>query len=172
MSIKDSIYRYYAKRQKREQAAFVPYRDIRRVLVIYTSDFQEKNTEVRQLIARLQNDGKDVVAWGYCPKKDIISLVLPIGRILGLRDFDWFGRPKKHVLSDISKEEADLLLDLTQDDSLATRYLTLYAPARLKAGRRCDTRPLDFMVDMPTEETPVALFEQLTHYMKSINASV
>lgn len=169
MSIKDSIYRYYAKRQKREQAAFVPYRAIRRILVIYTSDFQEKNTEVRQLIARLQNDGKEVVAWGWCPKKDIVSLVLPIGRILGLRDFDWLGRPKDYVKTDILREQADLLLDLTQDDSLATRYLTLYAPARMKAGRRWDARPLDFMVDMPAEDTPVALFEQLMHYIKSIN---
>lgn len=170
MNIKEYIYRFYAKRRPARDTQMKNYAAIRRVLVIYTSDFQERNVEVRQLIARLQNDGKDVVAWGYCPKKDIVSLVLPIGRILGLRDFDWLGRPKTHVLNDIQKEEADLLLDLTQDECLSTRYLTLYAPTAFKAGRRRTDWPLDFMIDMPAQESARPLYEQLVHYLTTINA--
>lgn len=170
MSIKEHIYNYYAKRRPARQSNMLNYAAIQRVLVIYHSDFQERNTGIKLLIAQLQNDGKDVVAWGYSPKKEILSLVLPIGRILGLNDFDWFGRPKKHILADIEKERADLLIDLTQDDCLATRYLTLYAPAALKTGRRTANAPLDFMIDMPADETPDRLFEQIKHYLTTINA--
>lgn len=169
MNIKEIIYRYFAGKAPERNPIFPSYNDIQNVLVLYESDYLERNDLVKQLLTDLQRDGKTVSAWGFLRKKDIQSLILPVGRILGTRDFDILGRPKTAVRDDLARENFDLMIDLTQNDILEMRYIALYAQANFKAGRLQSNKALDFMIDMPIEETPEPLFRQILHYLKTIN---
>lgn len=169
MNLKERIYTYFAKKAKSRETRFPRYDDIHSVILLYESDYLERNTLVKQLSNRLQNDGKTVSTWGYVDKKDITTLILPVGRILGSRDINWLGRPKQDILDDLRRENYDILIDLSQTDCLPLRYLALEANVAFKCGRRRDDGTLDFMIDMPAEEDPTELFNQIIHYIKQLN---
>lgn len=167
--LRQYIYTYSVRHSEPREAAFLPYQDLRKVIILYESDYLERNTLIRQLSTALQDEGKTVCLWGYVDKKEISSLILPVGRVLGARDINIFQRPAEKHLHDLQAESFDLLIDLTQSDCLPLRYLALYCPATFKTGARRADGVLDFMVDMPPEETPQPLFEQIIRYLKAIN---
>lgn len=169
MNIKQKIYEYFVSKAEPRQAAFPRYADIQSVIILYESDWLERNEIIKKMSSQLQSEGKTVALWGFVHKKDVQSLILPIGRIVGARDINLFDRPKEQTRNDMKAGEYDLLIDLTQNDILPLHYLALDCPAKFKAGRRREDGVLDFMVDMPVEETPEALFDQIIRYLKMIN---
>lgn len=169
MNLKERIYTYFAKRAKPREAHFPRYSDIRSVILLYESDYLERNTLIKQLSNQLQNDGKTVSMWGYIDKKDITTLILPVGRILGSRDITLLGRPKQEIIDDLKKENWDILIDLSQTNCLPLRYLALEADVPFKCGLHRNDGTLDFMIDMPANEDPTELFNQIIHYIKQLN---
>lgn len=167
--LKEYLFRYFVRQAGKREAIFPRYEQIRSVLLLYESDYLERNSLIRQISSQLQSEGMTVSTWGYVEKKDITTLILPVGRILGSRDINFFGRPKREVIDDLHKEQWDILIDLSQHDCLPLRYLALEAPAAFKCGLKRDDQVLDFMIDMPGEETPEKEAEQIIRYLKMIN---
>lgn len=175
MTIKERIFRYLLNKQPARQVAFPHYENIRSVLVLYESDFQEKNAVIKDIRSNLLQQNIDVVAWGYLPnKKEISSLILPQSRILGKSDFHFWGTPKQHIIDDLEKRQYDLLIDLTQKPCIQLHYLALYARAYFKTGKVLPTNEglFDFMMDMPEgDESQATLFNQIIHYMMIIHSN-
>lgn len=174
MSIKERIFRYLKRRQQKRTTAFPHFENIRSALVIYESDFQEKNPVIQDIRGNLLKQNIDVVTWGWLPnKQNITSAILPQSRILGASDFHFWGTPKDDVLNDLDKRQYDLLIDLTQSTCIPLHYIALYARAYFKTGK---VLPLtdgihDFMIDMPNESSQAALFNQIIHYLMIINSN-
>ena len=61
---------------------FVNYEKAKSVLILFESDYSEKNLVIRKIIQSLQLDGKKVSAWGFIDKKEVTSSILPDFRIL------------------------------------------------------------------------------------------
>lgn len=168
--LKEFIFGWFVKKAQRREVSFLNYKDIESILLLYESDYQERNSVIKQLSNRLQNDGKTVCTWGYVEKKDITTLILPVGRILGSRDINMADRPKSEIIEDLKKEKWDVLIDLSQHDCLPLRYLALEANVKLKCGKQREDGVLDFMVNMPEEETPEKLMEEIIRYLQVINS--
>ena len=167
-------YRLFARRLKKQQARetrFPQYDQVKDILLLYESSLTEKNPAITGLAKRLQQEGKDVTTWGYADKKDITSAILPQSRILGRRNLGLTGMPKADVLQDLQSRHYDLLIDLTQHPCLALHYTALYAQCRFKTGMHLQDGLHDLMIDMPAQDTPVALFEQIIHYLKTIRSN-
>src|ERR1035437_4943528 len=72
---------------------FVSYDKAKTVLILFESDFSEKNLVIRKLISSLQQDGKKVSAWGFVDKKEVTTAILPDFRILHNKQTDFFQKP-------------------------------------------------------------------------------
>ncbi len=171
MNIKQSIFDRRCAKVTPRLSAYPSYDHVRSVFVLFESEWQERNADIKKLVARLQNDGKKVVAWGYCPKKDILSPILPEHRILGTSSVNLFGGVKKIVLQDLSRMQFDLLLDLTLNPVLPLQYVALYARADFKIGCRLNERLYNMTVPASPNTTPEYMFGQMIHYLQTIKSA-
>lgn len=168
MNIKERIFEYRLRKAPAREAVFPKYENVRSVLVLYESDLLEKNAAVKAIRDELLLQDKDVVLWGFCDKKEIVSLILPQSRIMGRRDLNLLGAPKEEVVKDLQKRQYDLLIDLTQKPCLPLRYISLYARADFRAGLNMEGARNDLLINTPPQETPRFLFEQIEKYLKMI----
>lgn len=164
---------------------FVSYDKAKTILLLFESDLQEKNTNIRTIISGLQQDGKKVSAWGFINKKEVTASILPEFRILHCKQTDFFQKPVASFINELKNLEFDLLIDLSVKPVVALEYIAMYAHATLKAGVRKTELPIfDFMLDVggqkvsmqnvepvenPIDET--YLFNQIIFYLKSIQTT-
>jgi hypothetical protein len=174
----------YLKETPRERR-FVSYSKAKTVLILFESDFSEKNPTIRKMISQLQQDGKKVSAWGFIDKKEVVTSILPDFRILHHKQTDFFQKPIISYLNELESLEFDLLIDLSINSILALQYIALYANASCKTGMHKTELPIyDFMIDIenqPTEletseptDNPIDenyLFNQIIFYLKSIQTN-
>lgn len=170
-NIKEFVFKQIQKRNTRSEAIYPDYSSISKVLILFESDVLERNVQLKQLVKEIQADGKTVTAWGYVPKKDIVSGVLRDYRVLGLKDVNFLEVPKEYEKQDIQNEHFDLLIDLNMNDLLPLRYLAMYANADFRAGK-LEPQPYvhDFMIDVQGNDDPAYLFDQILAFLKKVKA--
>lgn len=180
MSLKTKIFNYLQGKQPERTGRFPHVDRPLKVLLIYESDVLERNNAIKEIRQDLLRRQMDVTMWGFVEKKEIQSLVLPQSRILGLRDYNWLGKPRDYVLKDLQAEHYDLLIDLTNRQSLPLRYLAMLADADFKVGMNLGEGIHDMLIAMPTatnekgEQLPVevkALYEQIMNYLTTIKSN-
>jgi len=174
----------YLRDTERERR-FVNYDKAKTVLILFESEFSEKNPGIRKMIYQLQQDGKKVSAWGFIDKKEVMTSILPDFRILHHKQTDFFQKPTISYINELENQEFDLMLDLTTKPMLPMQYIAMYAKASFKCGiHKLDLPVYDFVLDVesltvPIEdteffETPVDeiyLFDQIIFYLKSIQTN-
>lgn len=175
LKIKERLFNYYQKRQPARTKKFRNFNDICKILILFESDWLERHLQVKQLIRELQEEGKDVVAWGYVNKADRQTPILRDFRVFGKKEINWFERPQSDVLTDFMRDEYDVLIDLTIHPVLPLRYMALYAKADCKIGKsQPDMQNYlhDLMISLPEEQEDAAyLFDQIKHYLQTIQTA-
>ena len=184
MNLKEKIYSFFVRRQPKRDAKWPHWESVKHVLVLYESDFLEKNPTIRAIRTELQKHHIDAVFWGYVPKKEVQSAVLPQSRIVGMKDFNCFGYPRKELVQDLQQQRYDLVIDLNQSNALPLRYLCLLANAGFKSGRSAGEdacvlgqrskivqSPCDLQINMQPQDTPEFLFQQIIHYLTNIQSN-
>lgn len=174
------IFRWYAKRKSLRSKKYRNLSQIKSVIIIFESDFMEKNTLVKGFIEQLKQEGKDVDAWAFVDKKETLTSTIAQFRIIGQKDINWLKIPRQKAIADMTDKHYDLLIDLHINQNITNQYLTLFANAELKVGVSLqvytDVKPnvLDFMIKLPehsgaaTETDTTELFNQIIHYLKII----
>lgn len=164
---------------------FVSYDKAKTVLILFESDFSEKNLLIRKIISSLQLDGKKVSAWGYINKKEVITSILPDFRILHHKQTDFFQKPLISYINELDDHEFDLLIDLSLKPIIPLEYIAMYANAFCKTGvRKTDLPIFDFVIDLEgirtlTQNTELSedvidetyVFDQIIFYLKSIQTT-
>ena len=89
MNISQYIFRRKASKLKRE-SKYHSFADTRTILILFESEYQERHTQVKQLIKELQKEGKEVTAWGYVDKKQAVTAVLRDFRVLDRQSYTLF----------------------------------------------------------------------------------
>lgn len=168
MKFKDIIFKIVQKRHVRTPR-YQSYASAKTILLLFESDMQERNVQIKALIKQLQADGKEVNAWGYVRKKEAESSVLRDYRVLSERDYTFLGMPQDTIRQEIANRRYDILIDLNMNNLLPLKYLSLYAEADFRAGRQTEQPYMnDFMIDVKAESNPAFLFDQIIHYLKTI----
>ncbi len=158
---------------------FVNYRDAKSILLLFESDFVEKNIEIRNIIKTMNADGKKVMAWGFLNKKQVNTAILPDFRILNNQNIDLLHKPKDSFIQELEEQKFDLLIDLSVNEIVPLQYIALYSNATLKAGLRKNKAPIyDFMIEIGKnqyENTTIEneinasyIYNQIIFYLKSI----
>ena len=179
MGLKQKIFDYLRKKQPEHHPLFPHVDQPLKVMVIYESDVLERNDSVKSIRQDLLRRQMDVTMWGYVEKKDVQTLILPQSRILGMGDYNWLGKPKEYVLTDLQAEHYDLLIDLSKRALLPLRYLAMYADADFKVGLNLGEGLHDMMISLPDfspeqgDEAAIEtswLYDQIMRYLTSIQS--
>lgn len=167
----------FLKTDEREKR-FVNYNNAKSVILLFESDYNEKNPEIRQIIQRFNADGKKVMAWGYVRKKEVTSAILPDFRILHQKDADFTDFPEVSFINELEDLQFDLLIDLTVNEVKPLQYIAMYAKANCKVGTHNYPGMYDVLIDMSQlkaenelnqeETTAVHVYKHLIFYLKSI----
>lgn len=177
---------FYKRAQKflktsNRKSSFVNYTQAKTILLIFESNFSEKNSETKKIIESLIADGKKVIAIGYVCKKKCLSATYPEYRVLCKKDLTLFQKPNQDILQYLLSCEFDLLIDITKNRFIPLEYIVLYANAKCKAGMQKDNLKLyDFAVDIqhhlaeneiPMEDLEFSfLYNQILFYLKKIQS--
>ncbi len=170
MSIREKIFNYCLRKQRPRKHAFINWTDVKTVFLLFESDITEKNIQIKQLIKELQQQGKEVTAWGYLDSKKSLSAILRDYRVLSRSDINLFHKPKENHLKDLAGMHFDVVIDLSMHDILPLRYLLLFSDTDLKVSRQvAEPYIADFMVMLNQNDDPAFLFDQITYYLQNIN---
>ena len=149
MKIKQYIFNYLRKKQP-ERACRFPHMDKPlKIMLIYESDYLERNDAIKTIRQDLLRRQMDVTMWGYVEKKEITTLILPQSRILGMADYNLLGKPRDYVLTDLQAEHYDLFIDLTTRPLLPLRYLAMFVQADFKVGLNLGEGMHDMLISLP-----------------------
>jgi hypothetical protein len=174
------VFEYLRRKEPAREPRFPHMDQPLKVMIIYESDYLERNDAIKAIRQDLLRRKMDVTMWGYINKKDIQTLILPQSRILGAQDFYWWGTPKSEVLTDLRAEHYDLLLDLTTRPILPLRYILMYTDADFKVGLNLGEGLHDMLLslpDLPPEQGEEAaieatwLYNQLMQYLTVIKSN-
>ena len=101
MKIKQRIFNYIAGKQPTREVRFPHMDQPLKIIVLYESDVLERNDNIKTIRQELLRQQMDTTMWGFVEKKEIQTLILPQSRILGLNDYNLFGKPREEVLKDL-----------------------------------------------------------------------
>lgn len=149
MSLKQRIFDYLRGKQEERDPRFPHLDQPLKIMIIYESDVLERNDNIKSIRQDLLRRQMDVTMWGYVEKKEIQTLILPQSRILGLNDYNLFGKPRDYVLTDLAAEHYDLLIDLTTRPMLPLRYIAMYTDADFKVGLNLGEGVHDMLISLP-----------------------
>ena len=180
MKIKQYIFDYLRKKMPAREVRFPHLDQPLKVMLIYESDYLERNDSTKSIRQDLLRRQMDVTMWGYVEKKDIQTLILPQSRILGVSDYNLLGKPHDYVLTDLKAEHYDLFIDLTTRPLLPLRYLAMYADADFKVGLNLGEGIHDMLISLP-DFTPehgddasidtTWLYDQIMGYLTTIKSN-
>ena len=179
MKLKQYIFEYLRKRMPEREVRFPHFDEPLRIMLIYESDLLERNDAIKTIRQDLLRRQMDVTMWGYVEKKEVTTLILPQSRILGVEDYNFLGKPRDFVLTDLQTEHYDLLIDLTTRPQLPLRYLAMYTDADFKVGLNLGEGIHDMLISLPDlspeqgEEASIEaswLYHQMMQYLTTIKS--
>ena len=175
--IKQFVFEYLRKRMPERVTRFPHLDQPLKIMLIYESDVLERNDAIKTIRQDLLRRQMDVTMWGFVEKKEIQTLILPQSRILGMDDYNFFGKPRDYVLSDLQAEHYDLMIDLTTRPLLPMRYIAMYTNADFKVGLNLGEGIHDMLLSLPDLDTEQAkpeaswLFDQIMRYLTTIKSN-
>ena len=177
MKLKQYIFDYLRKRMPERECRFPHMDRPLKVMIIYESDLRERNDAIKAIRQDLLRRQMDVTMWGYAEKKEIQTLILPQSRILGMNDYNFFGKPRDYVITDLQAEHYDLLIDLTTRALLPLRYIAMYTEADFKVGMNLGEGLHDMLISVPDLDTEQAkpeatwLYNEIMNYLTMIKSN-
>jgi len=170
MNIKQALFNHYAKRHPMHAQAYPQWEKVSSVFVLFESEWQERNPEIRAIVQQLQEEDKQVVNWGYLKKDKLLSPNLPESRILAPKDFNWIQRPKSDVLLFLERHHFDVLIDLTTTPLLPMQYVALLTQAKFKIGTH-EAPYYDMVVPCVHGATAEYMYQQIRHFLTTIKSA-
>lgn len=168
--LRQFIFDYLRKKQPERQPRFPHLDQPLKIMLIYESDLLERNNLIKSFRQDLLRRQMDVTMWGYVEKKDIQTLILPQSRILGLPDYNLWGKPRDYVVTDLKAEHYDLLIDLTTRPLLPLRYIAMLTDADFKVGLNLGEGIHDMLIGIENAEVK-ELYEQIMNYLTTIKSN-
>lgn len=177
--LKSFVRKYYADSDREKR--FLNFSQVNSVLLLFESDLQENNQEIKKIIAYLKDENKQVSSYGFTKKKTSIYGNTLLYDMLTTKDFNLFGKPRKALMEKIQHEDYDLVIDLTKQPSINLTYLLILASAKCKSGLQKEICNFyDFAINLDSyakeqnlqiDDLPIDfIFQQIIFYLKNIQS--
>ena len=143
--LKEKIFEFLLKRQVLRQVSAPTWDKTRRIAILHSY------ANIPHIIKDLEKQGKEVILFTLPDKNDVCWLS---------------DRPKKKIREQLQSQHYDILIDLTQEESLTLQYMAMYIQAGFKTGRHIKDGIHDLTIDTPAQETPDYLYKQILRYIQ------
>lgn len=171
-----------AQKSSKHIGQYTGYQSIKKVLVLFESDYNEKNEHYRKMVQPLVKDGKEVYTLGFLNKKKSESPVLDHHIIITKKDINFWGQPKLDIHKELINKEIDLIINLMPKSQITLEYVQLTFPnAFLWTGKSGASFKYDFVIELSDEHALLDsglqnysykesnyLFQQIIHYLQII----
>ncbi|MBQ0008392.1 MAG: hypothetical protein KBT40_06700 [bacterium] len=160
------------------------WNEVKSVLLLFESNFKEQNDDVRQLMWRLQDEGKKVSACMFVDVKVSPTMSRDNFVVLDRKSIGLFGIYKSDTaVNVVENEQFDLVLDLTTHLVYPLMYFMLDVHATMRCGKvkeELEVSPYDMQMEMQMpdfgddEEAKekynerIEIAEQIIKYLKMI----
>ena len=163
---------------RRESATLIRQRKMctlknsRTVGILYTLSVVLDYEQVCDFVSSLQKEHKVVHALGFVQDKDLIYRFLPklSYDFFSPQDLKWYFKPVGEKVSDFTKKEFDLLIDLSIEEYLPLKFIAGLSLAHCKVGKfhAEDARFYDLMISVPPGMSLKEFISQVLHYLTII----
>jgi hypothetical protein len=159
---------------------FITYGKAKTICLLFESPGMDIHPELVELVEKIKGDGKEITAWGFVPIKQMVEYDYQGYNLFSKKEIDFFGRPRRDFFKNLYGQKFDVLIDLSQNNTLVMAYLSINISAKFKTGIKKDEGCVfDFMLDIEnipqknTGNSPVEkyLLEQIIFYLKEIRSN-
>ncbi len=178
MAIINNLKDYLAKKQIKkvlkvqDRNTYYPdFKSVETVLVLFKSDDDEKNPFIRKVISDLKSGGKKVCVWGLLDKVEPETPLLPEYRLFGESELSFSKVPNKELTDEFLNSEYDIVIQLLNEENYALDYLLAQSRSQFKVSAHKTYKGIaDLMIGVDVEADVEFLYEQIMHYLTSIQA--
>jgi hypothetical protein len=146
----------------------------RSIVLVYNVTDEKKFNIIKSISGDLSNDNRQVHVMGYVDSKSIpdYCVAANAGYYFSRNEINWYGGPKTDYLHQFVKKPFDILIDLTTEDTLITKYIAGLSNSKFKTGSfsKESQQYLDMMIEADPRESFENYLEQTLHYLKIIKS--
>jgi hypothetical protein len=155
----------FLKRNKSLRAN-IPYKQTRTVGIIFTVEDKAKHSDIKDLIKRLEQDGKKVTVISYLPKDKANYEFL--FDFFTDKDLSFWGNITSSVASRFADEPFDILYYLDTDPNPLILNLIAKSKAHLRVGKYWQNSQPFFELMIESEQGTKSLIEQMLKYTRAL----
>jgi len=136
---------------------------------------EEKDLKiVMRYVKNLKERGiRSVEVLAYAPQKEVPEFLVKQQQLhyFGRKQRNWLFQPKGDAASTFLGNQFEVLIDLSEDNDFALRYVLAVTQARIKVGRDSAKRSefYDLMIQVQPGKDLNYFIEQADHYLNLIN---
>lgn len=158
-------------RNNRIKRSSLPYREVRKVGVVFTMHNLDDYEAIRAFEKRLKNEGKDVKVLAYLPN-NVENFHFHYD-IFSNKDFSATGQVKAGNIANFLQQKFDYLICLDKTPNMYLEYLLAASQARFRIGNYTSGKePLfELMIGLPAQESVANLIQQIYHYTNEFDAN-
>ncbi len=158
-----------ARRNKR----FINLKDASSLAIIYFLTNDDDYLAVSKFVESLKKRKLRIKAMGYVRDKHLTQKYLPklTYDFFYDRDINWYGRPGGNYVKDFLEKPFDVLIDLSDGNSLPIKYIIAKSNAHFKVGRYKNENQVffDLMIKHDDTNNLQSFIAEIEHYLTIIN---
>lgn len=119
--------------------------------------------DIKSVLILIDSISQDVNNLFFTDRKQVTCLTPPTSQQTSF----FTKQPTKEYMQTVLTRKYDLLVDLTNDQSVSTQYVSLLCPAPFKCGVYVKEGLFD--MTLTNASTPLEQVQEIIHYLKTIN---
>lgn len=158
-------------RKNRPKRGSTPYKDVRRVGMLFTMSNLDDYEAIRAFESRMKKEGKEVQVLCYLPK-NVENFHFHYD-IFTNTDFSATGEVKASNIANFLEQKFDYLICLDKTPNMYIEYLLAASQARFRIGNFTNGKEslFELMIGLPEHETIAKLIQHIYHYTNEFNAN-
>jgi hypothetical protein len=127
---------------------------------------------IKEFQSFLKEEGVHCVVFGYINQKEIPQEMLfwKDIHVITRKDLNWFMQPVGETVELYYREDPDMLIDFTYNQSLELQFLVQLSSARFKIGTYTEKKnDYDLMINLSGQNDMAFLSQQIRHYVSILN---
>jgi hypothetical protein len=165
---------YYVLRRRQKNVIrnkrLVNLDEAKSICIVYKVNTQYDFNLIKDLTRVLTAEKKNVMALGFVDREDIPNYCIAAnaGYYFTRKDLNWYGVPRSDYLKSFIRQEFDILIDLSLDDTFINRYISSLSVSCFKVGLHTDYNQehLDMMIKMEEKAELDEFILQTLNYLR------
>lgn len=173
-----------ALNKKYYNLSYKSWKDIDNILLLFESDYPEKNSQIKNFIKQVKEDNKNIVSCCFVNKKKSDSATLDDYIVIDKSNVNIFGKPDMNHIGSIFNFHYDVIIDITENIVIPLAYILALVDYNFSCGVKKDNfNYYDFVLDLTSQQKinsaqnnviegdfSITILEQIIKYLKMVKS--